>query len=303
VHIWSESYDRDISEIFKVQDEVATAVVGALQLKLAPTRQPEDPERSDIPEAYNQYLLGKQLNHRGNLAGYRDAAAAHQKAIALDPGYAVAYAALSMNESSIALDTNDTADFERARVAAEKAISLSPETAAGYRARGALRLDTLDFLGGRADEEQALKLSPGDSRAQNDYGYTLAAFGRLDEAIATMRSAIELDPLNSTAWSNLGLYLTARRDFPAARSALERSLAISPNDDDIQPNLASLSLLEGRLEDATANFLKSPDGNRETGMALVAHSRGDERKSQHYLDELIANHASDYAYQIAEVYA
>ena len=67
LHLWSESYDRDVSEIFKVQDEVAMAVVGALKLKLAPSRQSEDTERSENPEAYDQYLLGKQLNHRGKL--------------------------------------------------------------------------------------------------------------------------------------------------------------------------------------------------------------------------------------------
>jgi TolB-like protein/Flp pilus assembly protein TadD len=221
VHLWSNSYDRDLSDIFKVQDEIATAVVGALKAKLAPSRQPEDAERSENPEAYDQYLLGKQLNHRGKLEDYRRAVAADLKALALDPGYAAAYAVLSLNESHAATYINDAAGFGRARAAAERAISLAPQLAAGYRARAVARLFTLDFPGAQADEEKALTIASGDSRVQNDYGYVMATFGRLPDVIAAMNKAIALDPLNSDAWGNLGSYLTAQRDFPAARRALD----------------------------------------------------------------------------------
>ena len=303
LHLWSESYDRDVSEIFKVQDEVAMAVVGALKLKLAPSRQSEDTERSENPEAYDQYLLGKQLNHRGKLEDFRRAVAADLKAVALDPGYAAAYAALAFNESHAATQTGDAGGFDRARRAAEKAISLAPQLAAGYRARAVAQLFTLDFPGAQADEQKALTLASGDSRVQNDYGYLLATFGRLPDAIATMNRAIVLDPLNSDAWGNLGSYLTAQRNFPAARRALQRALAISPDDVETHFGLGSLNLLDGQLDAALAEFTKSDDANRLQGEAILAHTRGDNKKSQQELEQLITKYASASAYQVAAVYA
>ena len=303
VHLWSNSYDRDAGDIFKVQDEIAAAVVGALRLRLLPAQQLKDPYRSDSPEAYDQFLLCRQLMRRGTLEDYRRAAAAARKAIALDPGYAAAYAALAMNETNAAGYTNDAAGYERARAAAERAISLAPQLAAAYRARASVRLARLDFPGGRSDAERDLALAPGDSRAQNTYAYMLAIFGNLPEAIAAANKAIELDPLNGDAWLNLGNYLTARRDFPAAHRALERSLAISPDDDVIPYALGILDLTEGRPTDALAEFHKSIEAVSQMGEATVAYTQGDREKSERALEQLIAKHASDSVYQVAEVYA
>lgn len=303
VHLWSESYDRAISDIFKVQDEIAGAVVGALKLKLVPGQQPKDPYRSDNPEAYDQFLLSRQLGNRGTLENSRRATAAASKAIELDPGYAAAYAALAMTESSAAGYTDDAAAYERASAAAEKAISLAPQLPLGYRARSQVRALTLDLVGARADAEKALALSPGDSGAQGDFGFILGSLGHLPEAIAAMNKAIKLDPLDGDAWQHLGISLTAARDFPAARRALERALAISPDDDVTHFWLGSLDLLEGRPQDAMAEFQNIYEPLRQTGEAMVGHTRGDRRKSQQALEQLIEKHASGAAYLIADVYA
>jgi TolB-like protein/Tfp pilus assembly protein PilF len=303
VHLWSESYDRDIGDIFKVQDEIAAAVVGALKLKLLPAEQLKDPDRSDSQEAYNQFLLCRQLNRRGTLEDFRRATAAARKAIELDPGYAAAYAALAITETNVADYNNGATGYASALEAAEKSLSLAPQLVLGYRARAGVRLATFYFAEARADVEQALALAPGDGGAQALYGNVLATLGRLPEAIAAANKAIELDPINSAAWANLGLYLTARRDFPAARHALERSLAISPDDEITHNNLGSLDLIEGRLDDAMVEYHKSDEAIRQMGESMVAYTRGHEAKSQQELQQMIATHASDSAYQVAEVYA
>jgi serine/threonine protein kinase/Tfp pilus assembly protein PilF len=301
--LWSQTYDRDVKDIFQVQDDIAAAVVAALKLKLLPT-QGLDPHRSDNPEAYNQFLLARQFGRRGNLEDTERAVAAYSRAIALDPGFAAAYAGLAFAETAIATSTQDAARFSSARDAAEKALELSPQLADAYRARAQLRLETLDFAGARADSEQAVALTPGDSRVQGLYGAQIAAFGKIPQAIAAMNKAIELDPLNGYAWANVGLFLTENRDYPAARRALERAVAITPSNDAFHFALGQLDMLEGRLTDALEEFQKlGGDGVRRMGDAMIEYANGHEKQSQQALKELIAKHANDMAYQVGDVYA
>ena len=308
VHLWSQTYDRDVTDIFKVQDDIASAVVTALKLKLLPTQQVVDPYRSEIAEAYNQYLLGREFGRHGDAANLERAVDAYRKATTLDPQYAVAYVGLAFTETRIANTAQDAAgaraEFERARDAVERALALAPQLADAYRARASLRLETLDFAGARADGENALALAPGDSRVQSLYGVGLAAFGRVPEAIAAMDRAVGLDPLNSFAWANLGLFLTVNGDYPAARGALDRALAINPDDFASHLALAQLDLLEGRLEDARQEYQQhGSEALRRMGDAMIEHALGHERESQQALKSLIAKHAQDMAYQVGDVYA
>jgi serine/threonine protein kinase/Tfp pilus assembly protein PilF len=303
VHLWSQTYERNVKDIFQVQDEIAAAVVGALKLKLlsAPGM---DLHRSDNPEAYNEYLLARQYGRRGNLEDIERAAAAYRKAIALDPNYAAAYSGLSFTETAIANSTLDAAGFARARDAAEKALTLAPQLADAYRARAQFRLETLDFAGARADSEKALTLAPGDSAVQSLYAVQIAAFGRIPQAISAMNRAIELDPLSAFAWANVGLFLTQNRDYAAARRALDRALAINPYADAVHFALGQLDMLEGDLTDALAEFQKQgSEGGRQMGLAMIEHARRNEKQSQQALGELIAKHAGDMAYQVGNVYA
>jgi serine/threonine protein kinase/TolB-like protein/Tfp pilus assembly protein PilF len=307
VHLWSQTYDRDVTDIFTVQDDIASAVVAALKLKLLPTQQVVDPYRSDIAEAYNQYLLGREFGRHGDAANLERAAGAYLKATTLDPQYAVAYVGLAFTETRMANTAQDAASarsgFERAHDAVERALALAPQLADAYRARASLRLETLDFAGARADGERALALAPGDSRVQSLYGVGLAAFGRVPEAIGAMDRAVGLDPLNSFAWANLGLFLTVNGDYPAARGALDRALAINPDDFASHLALAQLDLLEGRLEDARREYQHGGESLRRMGDAMIEHALGHVHESQQALKELIAKHAKDMAYQVGDVYA
>jgi len=302
VHLWSQSYDRDVKDIFQVQDAIAAAVVASLKLKLlAPG---SDPHRSDSPEAYSQFLLARQFGRRGNLEDIERAVGSYRQAIALDPNYAAAYAGLSFSETFIANSTQDAARYALARDAAEKALALAPQFVDAYRARALFRLETLDFAGARADSETVLTLAPGESAVQSLYGAQIAAFGKIPQAITAMKKAIDLDPLSGYAWCNVGLLQTVTHDYPAARVSIERALAISPSADAFHFALGQLDLLQGRLAEAQAEFQKQgAEGHRRMGVAMVEHAGGHEKQSQSALKELIAKNAGDMAYQVADVYA
>jgi len=302
VHLWSQSYDRDVKDIFQVQDEIAAAVVSSLKLKLLALG--SDPHRSDSPEAYNLFLLAREFRRRGNLEDIELAIDTYRKAIALDPNFAAAYAGLSFAETAIANSTQDAARFALARDAAEKALQLAPQFVDAYRARAQFRLETLDFAGARADSEMALTLAPGESAVQSLYGAQIAAFGKIPQAITAMKKAIDLDPLSGYAWANVGLFQTATHDYPAAHQSIERALAISPTADSLHFALGQLDLLQGRLVEAQAEFQKqSTEANRRMGVAMVEYAGGHDKQSQAALKELIAKNAGNMAYQVADIYA
>ena len=302
--LWYESYDRELKDVFDVQDEIAGAVAAHLKLTLAPMSQ--DPaRRTSNTEAYNQYLLGQQAFNRGNLDGYQLAIDAYHRAIALDPHYVAPYEGLTAAEFFVADQTGDTAGYRRAEEAADKAVELGTDDASSYAARGFIRYALQwDWAGAQADFERAIALDPGDARCQQRYGELLATEGRLTEAIATTRKAIELDPLSHSAWQTLTTYLVSTRDFAAAREASRRALEISPQSDFSLNDLGTLQLLEGRAQDALETFRKiDNEGFRLSSVAMAEHTLGHARESQQALEQVIAQHAAGAAFQIAEIYA
>ncbi len=307
-HLWSKTYDRDVKDIFKVQDEIAAAVVEVLKVKLGPTQSVAS-HRSANTEAYNQYLLGRQFYQRGNLDGWRRAIEAFRKAIALDPHYAATYAGLALSEASLADQTGDAAALSQAEADAdadaEKAIALGPEEADGYAARGILRSTfSWDWPGAQADLAKALVLDSASAAAQRYNAGLLESFGRLPEAIAALKKAVELDPLSNAAWERLGLYLTESRDYPGAGEALHRALEIKPESPFGLNNLVALQLLEGKAAEALATARRNDfESLRLQGVAMAEHTLGHAKESQQALDELVAKHAQDSAFEIAEAFA
>ncbi len=307
--IWAETYDRKMTDVFAVQDEIAGAVVAALKVELLPQKGPATSQhRTSNQEAYNQYLLGRQFSNRQNIDGFRRAAAAYRKAIEFDPSYAAAYADLAITEFEISENQTGADQAEgrqKALSAAEEAIVLDRDLAEGYSARGYLRfLINWDWTGAQSDFQRALTLEPGDSDTLSNYSLLLLAVGRLPEAVAATRKATVLDPLSASAWHYLGVHLNASGQLAEARTAFLRALEISPERDMVHSDFGETSLLGRDPKSALAECRQElVDPSRLAGVAMAEHDLGHATESQEALDELIAKAAQIAAYQIAEVYA
>jgi TolB-like protein/lipoprotein NlpI len=309
-HLWSDTYDRDLDDIFAVQDEIAGAVVAALKLRLLPDHKVSSARyRTANPAAHTQYLLGRQFFNRTNSDDFRRAIAAYQEAIKLDPDYAAAYAGLAVAENELSHDPGNTledvlAAQQRALAAADRAIAIDPLLSEGYAARGFLRFTiNWDWAGAEADLSRAFALDPGSYRTYTCYACFLASLGRLPEALEINKKATELDPLSADTWFRRSTQLNAAGRLPEARKAAMRALEISPEHGFAWFNLGVTSLLENDPKAALAEFRNTSKGRRGAGVAMAEHDLGHDKESQEALDALVATYAHTNAYQVAEVYA
>ena len=302
--IWSETFEREFKDVFKIQDEIAAAVVSALKVQLTGGAKVSRGHGTANPQAYNAFLLGKQLFSQNTVDAWRQAIEAYREAIRLDPSYAEAYAGLAMSEYFLSDGTGDAALGKSAEQVAQRAIDINSQLADGYTVRGLLRATLhFDWAGALADDRQAVAFEPSNSRVLSRAAEKLTSVGRLDEAVAMYRKAIEHDPLDDAPLANLGIDLTAAGNTSAAYDAFRRALAIGPAPS-TSNGLASLQLLDGKAREALATFKTTGnDVFRDAGVAMAEHTLGDARASQQALDQLIATDAADAAYQIAEVYA
>jgi serine/threonine protein kinase/TolB-like protein len=306
-HVWSETYDRKLDDIFKIQDEIAGAVVTALKIHLLPAQQPVAHEelRTANFAAYNLYLQGRQSYNQGNIAGYEAAVADFRAVTALDPRYAAAYADLAIAQGWVADNSGSAADLQRALATAEKAVALAPGLAAGYSARGFLRtVFQFDFAGAQADLDEALAISPGDANNLHRSAILLAVLGKLPEAIATEERALALDPLSAEIGMRLAYFFVANQQLAQARPLYEKALAIAPNSDLARFHLGELALLENQPEQALAVFRQSERDPRSlAGQAQAQYSLRHLDVSRRILEQLIAKYQNNAAAQIARVYA
>ena len=303
-HLWSNAYDRDLKDIFKVQDEIAAAVVEALKAKLLPSQVLSSRHETANTEAYAQYLIGNEIRIRDNPATNPQALAAYRKSVALDPKYAPAYAGISDTEWRIADQaTGEAAAYQRAAAAAEKAIELAPNSAEGYWARGQLRNNYFfDWNGAQADYERALKLEPNDVRTLVDEAMLLATLGRMQEGIAVLRHAVELDPMSVYARRRLAWLLMHDGQFQAARDAVNRVLQINPQGDQIR-YASHIELLAGRPRAGIAAMPATKEDGNQIVLAMLYYSAGQKAESQRSLDIVLARHSNVWGYQIAQIYA
>jgi TolB-like protein/tetratricopeptide (TPR) repeat protein len=303
-HLWSQTYDRDLKDVFKVQDEIAGRVVEELKLTL-PTAVSASAERTGNAAAHSQYLLGRKFLDQPTPEGFKSAVESFKSAIALDPGYAAAYSRLALAEGNLADLTGDPSGLTRATAAAERAIKLAPEAADGYYARAYLRSNFLwDWDGARADYNKALAIDPNNSDTIFGYGDLLGTQGQLPEALVQMDKAIRIDPLVARFYSLRARLLLDTGDLAAARDAYQLLLRLNPAHPHANVDLAIIELLSARPEQALA-LLQRPaaPGWRLMGSALVEYSLGHAQQSQQALDQTIHDAAQFAAYQIASIYA
>ena len=306
-HLWSETFDRDLHDVFKVQDEIASAVVAALKVHLLSTQQPaaEDQLRTTNIEAYNQYLHGTDSYNRGDFDGFQRAVAAFSAATALDPSYAAAYAGLALARFWVADQTADIAGYDIALKDAEKAVALGPGLAAGYSARAFLRaLYVYDFAGALTDAETAVTLSPGNADVLHRSAVVLAIRGNLPAAIAREQAALALDPLSAEINMRLAFFYVADQQYAQARTLYNKALAIAPTSIRARYNLGDLELLEHRPQQALADFRQTAlESFSLTGQIKAQYALGHDDEARRILESTIAKKAFADQWGIADVYA
>jgi TolB-like protein len=302
--LWSKTYDRALNDVFKVQDEIANAVVSAMKIQLLPGQRLISAYQTTNAEAHDAFLLGWQLHFVGDADADRGAIAAFHKALAADPNYAPAYVGLGMATISLPSDSGELEAPAYAESAGyeDRAIRLDPKLSIAYSARGIFRLEHLDWKGARDDISQAVKLDSRDSQAQRYMSRYLATQGMLDEAVTISRRAIEIDPLDVYARLCLSKYLLSKSDYDGARAENQRLLATNPKSWGFLLQAGKIDLLSGRVADALAISQQiSIDGYRLALEAMARHSLSQVEESRRLTDHLISSHGSHQPYLVAQV--
>lgn len=307
-HLWSQTYDRTLADVFALQDEISREIVAALKVELLPDQKIGGTQRTSNPDAYEAYLRGMDANRSTGRAAAERALVAFEQAVDLDPGYANAHAALALARN-VAADyaaspAQRAEQLDDAFAAAGQAIALAPDLAAGYTARGTLRnLIDWDWSGAATDLERALALDPNDPATLAAYAHLMFFGGRHGEAIAMLRRATDLDPLAATTWFNLGVTLSHDGQFDEARVALQRASDLSLDANWPEFYLGFLDLRDGDTGGALLHFLRAPEPYRLAGTAMLEHTRGNPEASQAALEALQERYAVGFAYQVAQVHA
>ncbi len=305
--LWSESYDRELDDIFAVQDEIAQSVSAALKVKLLGKGRPPEAGREGNAEAYNLYLQGRYFSTRRDRNDLEQAVAYFEKAVKLDPGYALAWVGLADAHSNQANMGYIPADvgFATARQEAEKALRIAPDLAEAYAALGWIRASyDLDWAGADAAYKKALSLEPRNATVVRRAATLAGAMGRFDEAVELDHRAIGLDPLSVTSENNLGLHELYAGRLDEAEKAFHRAL-------DLSPDFPSAHMFLGRIwlgRSKPASALREMEAEKDPfwhlyGLALVYHALGRTADADRALDRFIGQDGRDGAFQIAEIYA
>jgi TolB-like protein len=258
-HLWAETYDRKLTDIFEVESEIAKGIAKSLQAKLTGREeQALAVKPTNNPEAYDAYLRGLAFEGRGFYAysvdALRTAIDSYDRAVQLDPNFAIAWTRLSRVNGAIYFNRHDTTSAARgdaAKRALENAQKLepnSPETllALGYYQYWVLR----DYGPAKTTFGHVGKMLPGSSEVPEALGRIARREGHWDQSIAYFEQALALDPRNGELLSDAAETYHWLRQFSAAQKLYDRALDITPNDQDVMAAKASIYQAQGNLEEA-----------------------------------------------------
>ena len=310
--VWFERYQRPYRELFKVQDEMVAAIGAALKVTRLPAPQGEQDERppGGKLEAYEALLAGDAAIKRGDAEGTLAAIADYERATALDAGYGHAHARLALARIQLATrfpaQAGDVREAgEKARREAATALRLSPDSAEAHAANAAwLGSIALDQAGALAETERALALSPRDASLLHVLAIRQTAFGRLEEAAATLRRALRLNPLSATALYNLGGIYLGMNDYAEAEHVLGQALALRPDISVVRAFQAIALFQQNRAPEAIGIAREEPDPLwRAYALAMAYWANGERDRSDAELQVLIRDAPEGAATQIAGIYA
>jgi TolB-like protein/Tfp pilus assembly protein PilF len=312
-HLWADTYDRKLTDIFSVESEIAKTIADTLQAKLSGSeKQMMAAAPTTDTTAYELYHKGRSLWEKRSGDNIPKAIAYYEQAIARDPNYALAYAGLA--KAYILLPFYAGADrleaYAKAKEAALKGLRLDPNLAEAHLALGKLLFfSEIDLAGATREYKRAIELNPNDAGAHHWYGNdTLAALGRFEEAIAEGKRAIELDPLSTVINVDLGETLYYAHRYDEAERQMRKSLEIDPTSFYAHYNLGIVLQLKGDLSGAIAEYEKAQQLSDNTFVSILcaqakAHA-GDKDSALRMLSELdkISQHREVVGYWRALLY-
>jgi TolB-like protein len=305
-HLWSETYDRKLDDIFKVQDEIAGAVVKALKItlmeaegtRIAPT---------ENSEAYTLYMQARASMLRSGADDVDQAVDYLQRAIRLDPKFALAWARLS--QALMSKYERGSLPFEKARDeargAAQHALDLDATLVPAHLAMAKIHFFDLDWGALKVETERARELDPGDANAVRAAGILARTSGHLNDAIGLFRQAIGLDPLGGANYKMLGDANAASGRYAPAELAFHKAIELAPpNGYGGRVALAQILLATGQPAAASKAFEQlEGEEDRAWGKALVCFALGRKADSDAAIADLQTRFAGSMAYEIAQAHA
>ena len=274
-HLWAESYNRKLDDVFAVEGEVASAIAEQLNAKLTGAEQKAVTDKpTQNAAAYDAYLRGLSIEHdRYSYQAYQEAAADYMQAVHLDPKFALAWARLGVIRSFLYFNGVDTNTNSAAAVkeAADRAIELQPELGEAWIAQGAYRYRILrNFPSALQAYDEGRKRLPNSSLVFEYLAYVERRLGHWKEAESHYKKATELAPRDLQLFISMGSeFLNLLRRFDEARAALDRALELSPNDESALANKANLLQTEGRLDEAAKVLARIPADSTDDYVVFI----------------------------------
>jgi TolB-like protein/DNA-binding winged helix-turn-helix (wHTH) protein len=305
-HLWSQTYDRDLSDVLKLQDEIAASLGRALQIELSSVDGIVSRPALRSTEAYTLYLQGLHGFERYDQQGLEQALSDFQRALELDPAFA---AAAQMQGAAYSLLGSygfmaPAVAFEKSRDAHELALKLDPNLAGAHAALGYLHRVDWDWPAADQEFQLALTLAPRDDMVLYLAGAECLIMGRWDEAVKLVNESLALDPLSPGSYSVLAFAQLHRGRLQEAEAAARRTLSISPTFTYAHFYLGGVLLARGQSDAALAEMLKEQDlGTRLGGFAMAYFSLGRKADSDAALAQMLKSVGNRNAFRIATVYA
>jgi TolB-like protein len=269
-HAWSERYDRDLEDVFEIQDDIAGAIVEALAPRLVEEKgKPVVPKRTEDAEAYNLYLKGRYHWNRRTRQGIKKAIGYFRQAIDKDPTFALPHAGLA--DSYLLLEDLPSKEAApKARAAALKALELDDTIAEAHTSLAWVMIGyDHDFAGGEEEIKKALQLNPSYATTHHWYALYLAATGRIDEALKEIHRAQELDPLSLIIYTGVAFILIMARRYDEAIQEAMKAVDMDPTFAQVQYPLVWAYDATGQHDKAIDAWAAGFELEGEKGMAEV----------------------------------
>jgi TolB-like protein/Tfp pilus assembly protein PilF len=307
--IWSQTYERQLKDVFAVQIDIATSVANALKAGVfGQSIEVTDKPPNGNLAAYDAMLQGRYYAERRTRPDYLKAEQYYQRAIELDPDYALAYARLAIaeqwfNDWEANTDERKIASVS-ARAHAHMAVELAPRSALALGALGINQAwSDFNYAAAEATLKKAVALDPSNAEALYQLADVTASLGRVEQAIGMMRKALTMEPLNASFHFYIGQFLSAAGQYVESERESRRALELQPGADAFGSLLALALMGQGKFDEALAAAKADPDEvDRLQALALIWYARGDKAKARSALDELIRWDGKNGSGLVAEVY-